>query len=125
MKNLSQKRSQFALEQLLNHRNVVNKEYKSFVAGVPAMIIQNGFGQTMAFILSKVQREQKHRLTFSLIRNWLREAGMIPAEVTDDVKFMQHLSEIDQKTYMLLQREAMAFLEWVKRYAAALAPDND
>lgn len=125
MLSLSQERSKFALEQLLNKKEEIKKmdkgrEYKSFVAGVPAMILQNGLGQTLAFMLAK-KDEKKHIMTFDIIKDWLIHKGFIDGSIENRHDFMLKISELDQSQYLLIQEETLALLEWVKRYASSLA----
>ncbi len=118
MRSLSQQRSEFALSRLLDQSKNINKEYKNFVAGIPAMIIQNGFGQTMAFLLAK--GESKHLLTFDMIKDWLVKNNLVQPENPNRTSLMLAISRMDQQTYLAVQEEALALLEWVKRYANAL-----
>ena len=37
----------------------------------------------------------------------------------DRIKFIKELSEMDQQKYLTAQKETLALLEWVKRYANA------
>ena len=56
MRTLGQERSQFALERIIGGKSKINEDVKSFTsftAGAPTVILQNGFGQAMAFWLSK------------------------------------------------------------------------
>ena len=76
IRTLAQKRSEFALEKVLGlyqHQHAGNNDFKNFVAGAPAMIQQNGFGQTMAFWLAKAEgsKTKKHFVLFSMIVQWL------------------------------------------------------
>ena len=134
MRTLGQKRAEYALEKVLAIPEGKKKEdFKSFSAGAPSMILQNGFGQALAFWLSKgtdkhlkIKEEDKHIVLFDMIWKWL------PYE-KDDVKnrfvekekaktrtdLIRQLSEMNQIKYLTAQKETLALLEWVKRYANA------
>ena len=133
MRTLGQKRAEFALEKVLAIPEGRKKDFKSFSAGAPSMILQNGFGQALAFWLSKgtdkdlkIKEEDKHIVLFDMIWKWL------PHE-KDDVKnrfvekdkaktrtdLIRQLSSMDQIKYLTAQKETLALLEWVKRYANA------
>ena len=126
MRTLGQERAEYALNKVLDIKNKNNgklkKEYKSFSAGAPTVILQNGFGQAMAFWLSK--GEEKHKFVFNSIKGWLTEKDFIkPENNTDDEEFILKLSKISQKDYLAAQKEALLFLEWIKRYTSAFCED--
>ena len=120
MNTMSQRRAKFALHQVLeitkNKDEKAKKEFKSFSAGAPAMILQNGFGQTLAFWLAK--RSEKHIALFRVVVEWLSRENNILTK-NNDAEFMKELSSIDQNKYLTAQNEALALLEWVKRFANA------
>lgn len=126
-RTLGQKRAAFALEEVLNSNYTKSEEFARFCAGAPAVILQNGFGQAIAFWYSKGKENQrdKHQVLLGIIRKWLCFEG-------DDVKnefitpcgstrqMVEALSGMRQKDYLAAQAETLALLEWVKRYANAL-----
>jgi len=117
MRTLGQQRAQFCLEQLENLACERN-DFKSFSAGLPAMILQNGFGQTLAFLQAKSTGNDKHRQGFVIITAWLVKRGILQ-DSTRDVELLRQISSMDQKQYLHAQRETLAMLEWLKRYANA------
>jgi len=119
MQTLGQQRAEFALERitisLANKNKDFKKEFKSFSAGVPSMILMNGFGQALAFMVAK--NDEKHRIVFSILKKWLIQKGFVnSASNTRD--FLLNIAQMDQKEYLAAQKETLALLEWVKRYAA-------
>lgn len=126
MRMLAQKRAKFALQEVLALGNALNKDFKSFVAGVPSIILQNGFGQTLVFILAKAKDRDKHKIVFDIIRKWFNHTEnpfKFPSNSEKD--FLEKISGCDQQKYLELQQETMALLEWVKRYAGAFAKDDE
>lgn len=120
---LAQKRSSFALKAVENPIRERDK-FGKLVAGLPAMILQNGFGQTLAFLLSKstdkngnIDRHDRHFQAFDVMVSWLREVNRL--KDSDPARVMKALSEKPQCEYLHAQEEAMKLLEWVKRYANA------
>jgi len=121
-----QKRSDFALEQLKNTFSTggnltIKKELANFIVGAPTMILQNGFGQTMAFLLSKCKgktdKKDKHFFTFETIARWSERVNeKVPSEKAG---FFGAVSSLDQTDYLKLQEEALKMLQWLKRYARA------
>lgn len=113
---LGQQRANFCLERLENLL-CNHKDFKSFSAGLPAMILQNGFGQTLAFLVSKGKDKDKHHVGFTIISDWLVNRKLIndgqPREI------LSQISTMEQREYLYAQRETLAMLEWLKRYANA------
>jgi len=122
MQTKEQKRSAFALEQIEKvFRLPVDKETANFVVGVPTMVLANGLGQTMAFLLSK-QKDQ-HTKTFRVIRQWLEQE--VPSlKTVSDLDFLKSFSGLDQNKYLLAQQEALALLQWLKRYVRAFEKEE-
>ena len=126
MRTLGQKRAEFALNKVLEiTRNLDEKgkkEFKSFSAGAPSMILQNGYGQTLAFWLSK--KTAKHLNLFDIIMNWLsydngKDVTNTFAKKKDRKEFINELAGMEQTKYLTAQKESFALLEWVKRFANA------
>lgn len=122
MQTKEQKRSAFALEQIEKvFRLPVDKETANFVVGVPTMVLANGLGQTLAFLLSK-QKDQ-HTKTFRVIRQWLEQE--VPSLKTgSDLDFLKSFAVLDQNKYLLAQQEALALLQWLKRYVRAFEKED-
>ncbi len=116
-RTLGQQRAAYCLERLEN-LTCSRADFKSFSAGLPAMILQNGFGQTLAFLLAKGKDKQdKHLAAFNIITGWLLKRNFLadpkPAQVLTEI------SQMPQTTYLHAQKETLAMLEWLKRYANA------
>lgn len=79
------------------------------------MILQNGLGQTMAFLCAK--GTNKHTIMLEIIRSWVARCMNIAGR--DDREFIHSISSMDQNTYLETQQETLRLLEWVKRYANA------
>lgn len=113
LRTMSQKKAEFALDKALINKD--NKKFKPFSAGVPAMILKNGFGQSLAFWVAKGKDE--HMAMFDIVVNWLKRNGFTKS--TEKTEFLREISTMDQKQYLLCQQEALKLLEWVKRFANA------
>ena len=119
MQTKEQKRSQFALEQITAHfQDRVDEETANFIVGMPTMILTNGLGQSMAFLLSKKDPQGKYGRVFDIIRTWLEQdfqALCAPSKM----EFLRQFSKLDQSVYLTAQKETLAVLQWLKRYARA------
>ena len=70
MENIQQERAKFAIEQLekISSNQVIDKDTATFIVGTPNMILSNGIGQTMAFLLAKTDKEKK---VYRILKNWI------------------------------------------------------
>ena len=120
---IAQIRSAFALEQIQSLGGD-RKEFANLVKGLPAMILQNGFGHTLAFLLAKgtdkkgnfIQTD-KHIQAFDIIAKWLNRRQIV-VDIKAE-KVLKEVSTMPQSNYLMAQTEALEILEWVKRYANA------
>lgn len=126
MRSLSQKRAEFALskvhEIIDNHDKLNNKKFKSFTAGVPTMILQNGFGQAFAFWASKAKNNENTSEGFVLqiIREWFdNENNPLNLKSNASKDFIDQLVKKDQIEFLQFQQEALLMLEWFKRFSNA------
>jgi CRISPR-associated protein Cmr5 len=97
------------------------KEYNSWVKKVPVLVLTNGLGQTLAFLHSKSDREKQ--LLYQHISMWLKSpqsqlvwsgTGLQKDNIID------RLIHESSSTYRRATVEALAFLNWLKRFADAL-----
>lgn len=118
-----QKRAAFALKQVKNFKDTQGNdkefhELANFIVGVPNMILSNGLGQTLAFLLTKKDKQKK---TFSVIKDWLEDSNnpFFTAKANTEMDFLTKFTTLDQKTYLSMQDETLRLVEWLKRYARA------
>lgn len=119
MRMMTQKRADFALKKTLAALNTVEKnKLKPLSAGAPSIIIQNGLGQTLAFWLAKGSKE--HSAMFRIVSDWLKQTDEKSfGNCSEPKDFIEKLADIDQREFRKNQAEALAVLEWVKRFVAA------
>lgn len=121
---LAQKRSAYALDQVIQLESQGIPKFDKLASSLPAMILQNGFGQTLAFLLSKATKNSKldtrtpHFQAFKIITQWHVNQGKLSKNDPPQAA-MTVISEMPQSEYLRLQEETLALLEWVKRYANA------
>lgn len=128
---IGQQRADFALKALKENlsgdgdKKNLREEFPQFTAGLPAMILQNGFGQTLAFLLAKAtdsktrnfKKNDKHYVAFQIIKEWLIKNSLL--QNGQELSIIKEISEMDQADYLQAQRETLAMLEWLKRFANA------
>jgi len=119
MQTMQQQRARYALQQVETARQqgVDSREYKSYASGLSAMIQMNGLGQMAAFYYSQ---GGTHRQLYDLLSGWLTQPGQPYAGLND---LLQGITRRNMRTYLLAQAEALALLDWVKKFAKAYMED--
>ncbi len=115
MRTLGQQRAEYCLGKLAALDPNLRTDFKPFSAGLPAIILQNGFGQSLAFLLAK--GKDKHLAAFQIITGWLAERKLLTPDSRPNI--LTQISTMEQAIYLQCQRETLAMLEWLKRYANA------
>jgi len=136
MKNLAQKRAKHALDKVNEiidkHANLNNKNFKSFAAGSPTIILQNGLGQALAFWASKMKVDKNgnwnnEKYVLDVIKSWFANSEnplKFIESNTDEKSFITNLINKDQAKYLEIQKETLAMFEWFKRYANAFLSEE-
>jgi CRISPR-associated protein Cmr5 len=98
------------------------KNYRSYISGFPATILVNGLGQASASILAQSRgKETAHKRIYQHLSGWL--CGGDPQSPYQRGDLIDHLTRHDQASYLRAQAEALAVLEWLKRFAVAFLSD--
>lgn len=99
-------------------------DYKNLAKSLPALIMNSGLMQVMAFLYEKSggekRNKQKHHAELGdQLRNWLhrRFPRLLPS--ADFVPFMNALMERNPQDFQHITTEAYAWLRWVRQMAAA------
>ncbi len=137
MKTLSQERAAFAYEKVKTALSVlkksdketkkISKEFSSFVAGLPAMIIQNGLGHTLCFLLAKDanNRNTKYWQAFEAIGGWLKKRNLLPFDPAAPDDTIKAITQKDALQYLAIQEEALRFLEWFNVMSKMFVEEKD
>jgi len=117
--SISQQRAAQALAQIKEMATYDNGHLKGHISAFPAMILMNGFGQACAFYRSK---DEMHMLAYRALEQWLTSNHRPYAGGSS---LMEAITQNDQQTYRRAQIEALAYLDWLKKFAAAYLKDQD
>jgi len=119
MPDLDQRRAAFAWERVEQARSRLNNDYESYrnlAKAAPALVMNNGLMQTLAFFNSK--NKPHHRALLGDILAWLHEEDgpvPVPASYKDAMNFLH--SEATSEQYRLATEETMHLLRWLRQFA--------
>lgn len=126
MKTLEQMRAEYAwkkIKELKDNQeyNKKNKElYASYVCRLPADIISIGLGQSLATLLAASQKnEDPHYILYTHLQGWLCSKDNDIAPYPNAGDLLEAIINNDQEHYKLARAEALALLEWLKKFAEA------
>jgi CRISPR-associated protein Cmr5 len=111
---LEQKRAQFAWERAKEGIQQYGKDYVNDAKGLPALIMNSGLMQVMAFLHEKGGR---HETLGQHLRNWLNGRYQTPADFNG---FMKELLTAEPRRFQDITAEALAWLKWLRQIAPAL-----
>ena len=123
MPDLEQQRAAYAWQQASRSWS---KDYENLAKAAPALIMNNGLMQTLAFFESKGKSKSHFRELSQHICNWLgrRFHGIKPfPESETQASFqniMRALYESQPLVYRQATEEAMALLKWIRQFASAV-----
>jgi CRISPR-associated protein Cmr5 len=131
--NADQYRAQFALNQmteLVSGENSLTKdqqkEFKSYIQSLPAMIQINGIGQAIAFYRSRFdtqtasKEKRAYKAIYDLLQTWLIDERFAVLKDSGKSDLMEALVNSDMKQYRMAQIELLEILSWVKKFSLAL-----
>lgn len=130
-----QKRADFAWKKVSDVPGEDRGKYKDIVRKFPSMVINNGLGQALAFLLAKGTEEDKrtktkklsekkeHAQLYQHLEEWLCDEKKLVREGESPFRLMSGLVKQNSTQYRHATMEALALTAWLKRFAEALAPD--
>jgi len=94
-------------------------DYRTIAVKTPSLILTNGLGQTLAFLKAKGKGDpsDEHEVLYQHMSNWLKQQ----LKLNDDL-LRWIVSKATSQQYRLATMEALAFLQWLKRFAEAILP---
>jgi CRISPR type III-B/RAMP module-associated protein Cmr5 len=97
------------------------KEFVSSAQKLGMLVKINGLVPALLF----AQTKKQFGSLSSRVMLWLADSGSPVSKLLDGRTEIGYLTEVDSTSYRLLTSEAQRYLAWVKRFAVALAPQND
>ena len=117
---LALRRAEQARREVEKLENQSCGHYVSYVRALPAEILQMGLGQALATQLAAARGDKKnpHRILYDQMERWLCSAH-VETPFPEGKNLMNAIVEHDEATYLRAQAEALAYLEWLKKFAVA------
>jgi CRISPR-associated protein Cmr5 len=114
---LEQKRAKHAWEKA--QQGVKQSDaYVKAAKGLPALIMNSGLMQVMAF---SHEKGGQHEILATHLRDWLHTQSGTPADFNG---FMQALLTMEARPFQAITSEAFAWLKWLRQIAPAVAKEN-
>ena len=124
MRTLEQMRAADALsrvQRLANKGGTFKDKYRSYVDRLGPAIIMNGLGQALA--TEKASGDDAHGELYNGLSRWLcRPKGGVYSG-NDDA--LEAIVAESQDRYLLAQAEALAWLQWHKKFCRAAFPKGE
>lgn len=117
METLEQQRAAYAWKRVQG----CTKDYVNLAKAAPALIMNSGLMQTLAFYESK--KSEAHRQLNGHLCQWLHERGPAPSETFEAV--MDALHEAEPADFRRATEETLAVLRWIRQFAAAVAGEEN
>jgi len=115
MVDLDQQRAAFAWQRVEKAQNAMGdkySDYKNLAKGAPAMIMNNGLMQTLAFYHSK--NKDHHQLLSGDLIAWMSQQFAMPEDYS---ALMNGLFVADSSKYRSATEESMDLLRWLRQFA--------
>ena len=122
---LALRRAQHALARVRTKHGRNYGKYVSYAKALPAEILQMGLGQALATLLSaaKGATSDPHYLLYDDVKDWLTGRDNPDAPYAGQSDLMTAITQRDEAAYLHAQAEALAYLEWLKKFAVAFLQD--
>ena len=128
LRSMDQERAEFALKKIQAILGGTDQSHKAevrrYLNNLPALIRMNGLGQALAFFRMKGEGTA-HDAIYRMVSTWLCDASSKGRIFSEDADVLTSITQSDMAHYMAAQNEALALLQWLKKFAVALLPNED
>lgn len=114
---LEQKRSETAWR-FAKEGVALSDQYKDLAKATPALIMNNGLLQTLAFFEDK--GKPHHKTLAAHLRRWVMTRARGSDKDIGFSPFMEILLKADSSQYRQSTEEALLLLRWIRQFAAAV-----
>ena len=104
------------------------KKFSTLINKLPVMIIQNGLGQVLVYMLTENDRGENitsGQILYQKLQDWLCGdwAEEFPARTHTRGDLITQIMSNGRQEYLLAQEEAILVLNWIKKFSNAKMPD--
>ena len=96
----------------------LSDQYKDLAKATPALIMNNGLLQTLAFFEDK--GKPHHKVLASHLRRWVMSRAGGSDQDIGFLPFMEILLQADSQQYRQASEEALLLLRWLRQFAVAV-----
>jgi len=132
---LDQERAKAAWEMATKAKAKMQKDdfdkYKALVKRFPALVNHNGLGQTVAFLEAKKKDSNAEGKLLEQLNEWLVKNNRHeelncykPPYKSQGTSLSQCIMQRNSSDYILATREALAFLDYLRRFADSLSKES-
>ena len=115
---LEQKRAQFAWDFAKEGTALAGDEYRNLAKAAPALIMNNGLMQTLAFYQDK--NKPQHQALARHLRCWIMKRAGGYGQDPGFQLMMEGLLRAEPANYRRATDEALLILRWIRQFAAAV-----
>lgn len=114
------------IQEVAHKSSELKKKYGSLARKAPMLVLTNGLGQTLAFLRSKRKNheEDAYNVLLSHLSRWVLHRLGVPESLRGDLLEWVLRQDSNSTTYRHATLEALAFLNWLKRFAEAELPEE-
>lgn len=128
LRSMDQERAEFALKKIQAILGGTDQSHKAevrrYLNNLPALIRMNGLGQALAFFRMKGEGTA-HDAIYRMVGTWLCDTSSKGRIFSESADVLTSITQSDMAHYMAAQNEALALLQWLKKFAVALLPKED
>jgi CRISPR-associated protein Cmr5 len=137
-RTMEQERALFALEQINEIKESETRagddskrlrKYATFVRRLPTMVLQNGLGQALAFLLADAEGNdgEPSKWLYDQLQEWLLGPPQDdrPERVYSNKDLIEELVAGSRDDYRRAQIGALGLLSWMRKFADAYLPKGE
>lgn len=132
LQSMDQKRSNYAFEKISAIKNKNNKDLEkkvsTIISKLATLILTNGLGNTIAFLLAK--GKQEHHEVLYILSDWLinnsdlgkKNLKLNPGNIKDNIQPILEslITKASVEEYIYYTDESLRLINWLRRFSDAM-----
>lgn len=95
------------------------KEYRSYLRKIPSMVLNNGLGQTLAFIKSKSKGGSAYEIILKQLTSYFKNYFQARVRIAQD-DILPWVISLSSEDYRFVTEELLSLINWMKRFAEGM-----